>query len=43
MEDLRSGKYANTIELARRFKLNNAHVRVPCVINRRSSVGRGAA
>jgi DNA invertase Pin-like site-specific DNA recombinase len=26
-QDLRSGKYANTIEIARRFKLNNAHVR----------------
>jgi hypothetical protein len=27
MQDLRSGKYAKTIEIARRFKLNNAHVR----------------
>jgi site-specific DNA recombinase len=27
MQDLRSGKYADTIEIARRFKLNDAHVR----------------
>jgi site-specific DNA recombinase len=27
MQDLRSGKYENTIEIAQQFKLNNAHVR----------------
>jgi site-specific DNA recombinase len=27
MRDLRSGKYADTEEIARRFKLNEAHVR----------------
>jgi site-specific DNA recombinase len=27
MHDLRSGKYADTMDIARRFKLNNAHVR----------------
>ena len=27
MQDLRSGKYADTVEIARRFKLNEAHVR----------------
>ena len=27
MRDLRSGQYADTVEIAQRFKLNNAHVR----------------
>jgi hypothetical protein len=27
MRDLRSGKYADTMEIARRFRLNDAHVR----------------
>jgi hypothetical protein len=27
MQDLRSGKYADTVEIARRFNLNDAHVR----------------
>ena len=27
MQELRSGKYADTLEIARRFKLNDAHVR----------------
>jgi site-specific DNA recombinase len=27
MRDLRSGKYSDTMDIARRFKLNNAHVR----------------
>jgi len=27
MQDLRSGQYENTVEIARRFNLNDAHVR----------------
>jgi site-specific DNA recombinase len=27
MQDLRQGKYQDTVEIARRFKLNDAHVR----------------